>query len=178
MVAESFFFLYASCTSLSFAIVQMVIYVVWDTFMELSTYYFYFRSKILHRWIIYIYHLNCIVLWVQWNLKFRLTYYVYDNLLKGNRFAMPLSRVALESPAGAARGQVWLHVRMLTTIVLHTSCSLFFYLPCDHEILEIFLDRLMTFVMKQMSFFESEITFSMSCLRKQVNLLRRLVGKS
>lgn len=27
-------------------------------------------------------------------------------LQKGNRFAMPLSRIALQSPAGAARGQV------------------------------------------------------------------------
>jgi len=35
--------------------------------------------------------------------------------------------------------------------------------------------RLMTFVMKQMNSLESEITFSMSWLRKQVSLLRRLV---
>lgn len=35
--------------------------------------------------------------------------------------------------------------------------------------------RPMTFRMKQMNFLESEITFSMSCLRKQVSLLRRSV---
>lgn len=28
------------------------------------------------------------------------------SIVKGNRFAMPLSRIALQSPAGAARGQV------------------------------------------------------------------------
>lgn len=27
--------------------------------------------------------------------------------IKGSRVAMPLSRIALQSPAGAARGQVW-----------------------------------------------------------------------
>lgn len=41
-------------------------------------------------------------------------------LVKGNRFAMPLSRIALQSPAGAARGQV-------TLICYIMSCKVIIY---------------------------------------------------
>lgn len=89
--------------------------------------------------------------------------------IKGNRSAMPLSRVALTSPAGAARGQVCLAYAWRTLISP---------LRCMNETvltLAVKFVRLMTFRMKQMNFLESEITFSMSCLRKQVSLLRRSV---
>lgn len=36
--------------------------------------------------------------------------FLWSWIVKGHRFAMPLSRIALESPAGAARGQVWTYV--------------------------------------------------------------------
>lgn len=44
------------------------------------------------------------------NINFPTFFDVYFFLMifKGSRVGMPLSRVALQSPAGAARGQVWL----------------------------------------------------------------------
>jgi len=81
---------------------------------------------------------------------------------------MPLSRIALQSPAGAARGQVCLVVIDITSQMMN---GIVFTL--DANIMKIV--RLMTFRMKQMNYSESEITFSMSWLRKQVSLLRRLV---
>lgn len=49
----------------------------------------------------------------------------YLEILKGQRFAMPLSRIALESPAGAARGQVGTYhfVKKILQLI-HSLCQI------------------------------------------------------
>lgn len=55
----------------------------------------------------------CIFYWVFWPLVLKVNWRsanpcIIFFCIKGNRFAMPLSRIALQSPAGSARGQVML----------------------------------------------------------------------
>lgn len=98
--------------------------------------------------------------------------FLYE-FVKGHRFTMPLSRIALESPAGAARGQVWTYVKkglqfidiVMPNIIITSSCLSFSY--------QMMLYRLMIFKMKQMNFWELEIIFSRSWLKRLVNLWRR-----
>lgn len=45
---------------------------------------------------------------IVWKGKLKRNINLISFIVKGNRCAMPLSRIALESPAGAARGQVCL----------------------------------------------------------------------
>lgn len=68
------------------------------------------------------------------------------HFMKGNRFAMPLSRIALQSPAGAARGQV----RSYLFLSVEECFNYLYLLPVIYR--EPFFGRPMTFVMKQMSF--------------------------
>lgn len=97
--------------------------------------------------------------------------YDFSPVLKGNRSAMPLSRIALQSPAGAARGQVSIplsYEKMHFLCIPQLSCLFVTTWNIWHA------HRLMTFVMKQMSFLGSRTIFTMSWPRTQDNLLRRL----
>lgn len=87
------------------------------------------------------------------------------SIVKGNRFAMPLSRIALQSPAGAARGQVCLLDILEGNDDFSETTYLFIFI----------FGRLMISVMKQMNFSELEITFSRSWLRRQASLLKRYI---
>lgn len=116
----------------------------------------------VHRNLVYYY----------WNLKVFLggviSHQFFFPILKGRRSVMPLARIAIQPPAGAARGQVWLEsssyfppvqisfsLNIINVYKINSFCS-----P-------------MTLLMKQKSFLESEITFIKRWLRKQDSLLKR-----
>ena len=51
-------------------------------------------------------------------------YILFSCVVKGYRFAMPLSRISLQSPAGSARGQVLLYIVTIKDChALHFICA-------------------------------------------------------
>lgn len=85
----------------------------WDIkrLSSLQLYPLQFSSRVLYWWfVLFCVKFLCTMLFDGWNLKLNLETFLlwFSAVSKGNRSAMPLSRIALQSPAGAARGQVWI----------------------------------------------------------------------
>ena len=86
--------------------------------------------------------------------------------VQGSRTGMPLCRISLQSPAGAARGQVY-NLNRRPIGLISDACSL------ESVIYFIFLCRLMILKMKQMSLFVSRTICMANSRSTQVTLSKR-----
>ncbi|XP_042473981.1 ATP-dependent Clp protease proteolytic subunit-related protein 2, chloroplastic-like isoform X1 [Zingiber officinale] len=91
---------------------------------------------------------------------------------KGNRSGMPLCEIALQTPAGVARGQMRFLIISLPPLKMIGILISLFQQSLYLQLLSDMWKRLMMFRTKQMNFSEFGITYLANCQKRQVNLLK------